>query len=219
MNCTHRLVGLVIVTGLASACAESGPAAPTVVTREAGPQAVADAPPPSASTSAAQATAPQATAPAAGLEINYLKFVADHHLMGVMMAELCVQKAVHEELREHCEMAAQNQQQELELVLNLLLQYYGIDYEPEMEGGGRMTQVERLSGAAFEIRFLEEFPRHHKSVIQRSQPLVDNAIHEEVRELATSIITNQTQGAIQLVTWKCEWYDDCNPVAGFFPET
>lgn len=46
MHCTHRLAGLVTVTGLASACAESGPAVPTVDTPKAGPQAVADAPQP-----------------------------------------------------------------------------------------------------------------------------------------------------------------------------
>jgi uncharacterized protein (DUF305 family) len=155
----------------------------------------------------------------AGLEINYLKFVADHHLSGVMMAELCVQKAVHAELREHCQMAAQNQRQETELVLSLLRQYYGIEYEPSVEGEGRMTQLERLSGAEFEIRFLEEFPRHHKTVIQQSQPLATNAVHEEVRQMAANIIRNQTQGAIQLVTWKCVWHGDCNPVAGFFPAT
>lgn len=136
-----------------------------------------------------------------------------------MMAELCAQKAVHEELRQHCEMAAATQQQEIERVQNLLLQLYGITYEFSLEGEGRMNQLEPLSGAEFEIRFLEEFPRHHKTVIQRSEPLVRNAVHEEVRQLATSIVTNQTQGAIQLVTWKCQWYDDCNPVAGFFPAT
>jgi uncharacterized protein (DUF305 family) len=174
---------------------------------------------PNGSSGANAATAPASTEARAGLEINYLKFVADHHLMGVMMAELCVQKAVHAELRQHCQMAAQHQQEETELVLSLLRQYYGIEYEPAVEGEGRMTQLERLSGAEFEIRFLEEFPRHHKTVIQRSQPLATNAVHEEVRQMAANIITNQTQGAIQLVTWKCVWYGDCNPVAGFIPAT
>lgn len=82
-----------------------------------------------------------------------------------------------------------------------------------------MTQLERLSGAEFEIRFLEEFPRHHKTVIQRSEVAVKNAVHEEVRELAARIVEAQTAGAIRLVTWKCQWYGDCNPVAGFHPAT
>ena len=218
MGTKHKLGALAIVASLAAACSEGTPTSPSAATTVTPPAAVA-APAQAPTSTASPAAAPQSSEPRAGLEINYLKFVADHHLMGVMMAELCVQKAVHSELREHCRMAAENQRREIELVLSLLQRFYGITYEPAIEGEGRMTQLRRLSGAAFEVRFLEEFPRHHKTVIQRSETLVRNAVHDEVRQLAQSIVVNQTRAAIQLVTWKCVWYGDCNPVAGFFPAT
>lgn len=188
-------------------CAGPSPTAPSAssaqVTRVPQVTAVQS---PASLTSSSTDRAPASTDPRAGLEINYLEFVADHHLSGVKMAEICVDKAVHAELRADCQRDLVNQQAEIELVLDLLRQYYGIDYTPTLDGEGRLTQLERLSGSAFEIRFLEEFPRHHKTVIQRSEPLTRNAVHDEVRQLAENIIAAQTADAIRMVTWKCQWY-------------
>ena len=41
-------------------------------------------------------------------EVPNMEFAIDHHAMGVKMATLCVQKAVHAELRQLCEMNRQN---------------------------------------------------------------------------------------------------------------
>lgn len=213
-----RLSAAVGMSILMVACSGKAPTSPSTSERSAGMSE------PSAATTAAvtsasgnNSAAPQPSAPRAGLEINYLEFVADHHLMGVMMAQMCIEKAVHEELRADCQRDLENQQREIEVVKRLLLQYYGIPYEPSVDGEGRMTQLQRLTGSEFERRFLEEFPRHHKTIIQRSETLVKNAVHQEVRQMAENIVSAQTADAIRLVTWKCQWYGDCNPVAGFFP--
>lgn len=98
-----------------------------------------------------------------GLEINYMEFTIDHHAMGIQMGTLCVQKAVHEELRDLCEQNIAAQTAELQNLQTWLQQWYGIAYEPEMTQGDQqmMGKLAALEGAEFEIEFMETFSRHH----------------------------------------------------------
>ena len=156
---------------------------------------------------------------AAGLEINYMKFTIDHHAMGIMMAEMCIEKAVHEELRDLCARNMEQQSSELALLQDWLQEWYGITYEPRLTQGDQrmMEHMAELSGAAFEIEFMETFSRHHHQIIQRSQPVVKQAEHEPLRELAAEIIAAQSADIQAMLTWLCEWYDICHPRFGFTP--
>lgn len=100
-----RMGSLLALAVLLSACSEQSPTSPATPGSGALASSAGTGASPSLAThsgTASNGVAPQASEPRAGFEINYLKFVADHHLMGVLMAQLCVEKAVHEELREDC---------------------------------------------------------------------------------------------------------------------
>ena len=156
---------------------------------------------------------------ASGLEINYMKFTVDHHAMGIMMAQMCVAKAVHEELSELCARNIEQQSQELSLLQSWLRDWYGITYEPRMTPGDQrmMEHLAELTGAAFEIEFMETFSRHHHQIIQRSRPVAKQAEHEPLRELAAGIIAAQSADIQAMLTWLCAWYDICHPRFGFEP--
>lgn len=155
----------------------------------------------------------------AGLEINYMKFTIDHHAMGVMMAQLCVEKAVHAELRELCQRNLEAQPAELEQLLDWLQAWYDISYEPQMSPGDLQMreQLATLEGAEFEIEFMEMFSRHHHQIVQRSRPVARQAVHEELRQLAADIVQAQTTDIRSMLTWLCEWYDICHPRFGIAP--
>ena len=164
--------------------------------------------------------APAATQqPKAGLEINYMEFTIDHHAMGVGMAQLCIQKAVHAELRELCQTELATQSAQIQQLQSWLQAWYGIAYQPEMTQGDQrmMDMLAALSGAEFEVEFMETFSRHHHQIIQRSQPIADQAVHPELRQLATSIIQAQTAGIQDMLTWLCEWYNICHTRFGISP--
>lgn len=56
----------------------------------------------------------------------------DHHNMAVMMAGLCEDRAIHEELLALCDQIATSQSAEIEDMQAWLHDWYGINYEPEM---------------------------------------------------------------------------------------
>ena len=157
--------------------------------------------------------------PKAGLEINYMEFTIDHHAMGVMMAQMCVEKAIHEELRELCQRNAEAQSREMAMLQGWLETWYGITYEPHVTPGDEqmMEMMAALEGAEFEIEFMEIFSRHHHQIVQRSLPVVDQAVHPELAALASQIVEAQTRDIRLMLSWLCEWYDSCHPRFGEMP--
>jgi uncharacterized protein (DUF305 family) len=136
------------------------------------------------------------------------------------MAELCVEKAIHAELRELCLRNIEAQTAELQQLQEWLQAWYGITYEPRMSPGDeRMRErLAALDGAEFEIEFMEMFSRHHHQIVQRSRPIAEHAVHAELRQMAATIVQAQTTDIRLMLTWLCEWYDICHPRFGISPD-
>ncbi|HEU5103254.1 MAG TPA: DUF305 domain-containing protein [Roseiflexaceae bacterium] len=163
----------------------------------AAPPAVASAPAPDKST--------------ANFEIDFMQDMIDHHAMAVEMAELCLQKAVHTELRALCQNIIATQTEEIQIMQSWLADWYGITYEPEMTRGD-MRKIEKLaslSGSEFEIAFMEMMIKHHTQAIQEAEKCVDRAYHPELVNLCENIIATQSAEIEQMQTWLCAWYAIC----------
>ena len=148
----------------------------------------------------------------ANYEIKFMEDMIDHHAMAVEMAELCVEKAIHEELRSMCQEIIAQQSQEIETMQTWLEDWYGVSYEPEMTPG-KMQQMERLAaldGEEFEITFMEEMIRHHETAIREAERCVERAYHEDLVNLCENIIETQSAEIAQMEAWLCEWYGICN---------
>ena len=148
----------------------------------------------------------------ANYEIKFMEDMIDHHAMAVEMAELCVEKAIHEELRSMCQEIIAQQSQEIETMQTWLEDWYGVSYEPEMTPG-KMQQMERLAaldGEEFEITFMEEMIRHHETAIREAERCVERAYHEDLVNLCENIIETQSAEIAQMEAWLCEWYGICD---------
>ena len=197
---SHRLRSLVALAATAfvvGACSDAATA-----------PSVADGP------SLSQA-APQPSV--AKLEIDYMMETIDHHLAGIVMAGLCVERVpdplLHEDaaLVALCEQSIASQQRQIELYRQWLLDWYGIRYEGEITQSAEQD-IERLSelfGEEFENEFLTEFSKHHLGIIKASEKVVRRAFHEPLRQEALMTIVMQSQGVIRMQTWDCEWFGDC----------
>ena len=179
----------------ASACSD----APTGVLTQS---AVADAP----RTSQA---APQPSV--ARYEVYYMELTIDHHLAGLVEAQMCIEKAVHEELRALCRMSLMNQQRQIALYRQWLQEWYGITYTGEITQSAQqdIRRLSALSGAEFEDAFLTEFSKHHLRIIKESEKGVERVYHDELRQEAMMTVTGQSRQVVQMQTWDCQWYDDC----------
>ena len=158
------------------------------------------------------ASGPAPTKAQANYEIDFLQDMIDHHMMAIMTAELCLDKAVHRELRALCRDIIAAQSAEIERMQGWLQEWYGISYEPQMSRG-MQKEVDRLaalSGAEFEIAFMEMMVKHHAKAIREAERCVDRAYHPELEELCEGIVATQSAEIAQMQEWLCEWYGRCD---------
>lgn len=150
--------------------------------------------------------------PQANFEIDFMTGMIDHHMMAVEMAKICLDKAVHEELRTTCENIIATQSQEISTMQAWLRDWYGINYEPSMRPGDEkmLARLASLSGAEFEIAFMEMMIKHHEKAIKDARHCLDKAWHSELRQLCEEIIAAQSAEIAQFEAWLCDWYGRCS---------
>jgi uncharacterized protein (DUF305 family) len=93
----------------------------------------------------------------------------DHHEMAIMMATMCLDKAVHDELRTMCGQIVATQTAEQQIMQSWLSDWYTVAYSPQMTNGmmRQMEKLQSLVGGEFEIKFIKNMIRHHwKAVIE-----------------------------------------------------
>jgi uncharacterized protein (DUF305 family) len=162
-------------------------------------------------TSPATASGPAPKKATAKFEVDFMTGMIDHHAMALEMGELCLDKAIHPELRAMCQNVIAAQSEEIQTLQSWLADWYGVSHEPEMKPG-EMRQMEKLaalSGAEFEVRFMESLIRHHRKAIVSAEGCVDRADHADLRELCQGIIETQSAEIAQLESWLCQWYGRC----------
>jgi uncharacterized protein (DUF305 family) len=161
----------------------------------------------------ASANAPAKEKRAARFEVAYLTEMIDHHQMGVHMAQPCIEKAVHAELRRLCRNIARVQAAEIKTMQKWLHDWYRIDHEPSMDHAGHhrdMETLESLSGGKFEKAFLEMMIEHHVGAVVDSQECLEKAEHAQLKRLCQSIIVSQVREINQMQLWLCKWYRECD---------
>lgn len=211
----HRQLRKICVAGFAAMLAAcSGPESPTA------PSALSSAAAAAVSGSSATAgatggvtiaSAPAPSPSASNFEVKFMTDMIDHHQMAVMMAEMCVAKAIHPELRSLCESIRTTQMAEIAEMQAWLQEWYGISYQPVMKPGDQrmMERLAALNGAEFEIAFMEMMIKHHEMAIKEGRHCLAKAYHAELRELCQNIITTQSAEIVLMQTWLCQWYGEC----------
>jgi uncharacterized protein (DUF305 family) len=159
----------------------------------------------------ALADRPAPTPAAAHFEVKFMTDMIDHHMMAVMMSQHCVEKAVREELRTMCQEIIAAQTKEIQQMQTWLKDWYGISYEPDdMQMTGQMKKLMAMSGATFEIEFMQMMIKHHFQAIKEAQQCQRKAYHPELLQLCQNIESTQAREIQQMQTWLCAWYGICN---------
>lgn len=76
----------------------------------------------------------------------------------------------------------------------------------EMEG--MMQGLSGKTGDAFDQAFLQEMIVHHEGALQMAEAALQNAKHQEIKDLASSIIAAQQSEIAQMRTWLMSWYNN-----------
>jgi uncharacterized protein (DUF305 family) len=157
------------------------------------------------------ASAPAPESDTAAFENRFMTEMIHHHMMAVMMAEACVDKAVHPELRQMCSEIIAAQSAEVADMQSWLLAWYGATHEPEMtpDAERQMERLASLEGGEFEIAFMQEMVRHHLAAVREGRMCLADAYHPELLALCGNIVEGQTAEIAQMQRWLCEWYELC----------
>jgi uncharacterized protein (DUF305 family) len=161
---------------------------------------------------AVQAAGPAPTRDQQQFEIRFMTEMIDHHAMAVMMADLCLERAIHPELRQLCHNIKESQTEEIVTMQIWLEDWYGIEHQPEMTPGMRnqMEKLASLTGAEFEVEFMKMMIRHHWKAVVRAQQCQEKAYHPQLIELCEEMETKQLAEIELMGTWLCTWYSVCN---------
>jgi uncharacterized protein (DUF305 family) len=92
------------------------------------------------------------------------------------------------------------------VLVALLLAFAPVRVSPSAAQMGPMPQLDQLSGDDFDRAFLVQMSMHHAVAVMMARPVVANASHPELRELAQSIIADQTREIAQMSQWSADWY-------------
>lgn len=147
-------------------------------------------------------------------------FIGDmiiHHEGAVNMAELAMAQASHQEIKDLAATIVSSQSKEI-ADMKQWQQNWGYpassghgmhggssgDMQEDMAAMG--TELQALSGDAFDKKFLELMIEHHQQAIDMAKPADTNAQHSEVKDMAKAIIAAQAREIQTMEQWQKEWW-------------
>lgn len=72
---------------------------------------------------------------------------------------------------------------------------------------GMMMGLEGKTGDAFDQAFISGMIMHHEGAVAMAQAALQNAKHQEIKDMAQAIISAQTQEINQMKAWGASWYN------------
>lgn len=71
---------------------------------------------------------------------------------------------------------------------------------------GMMSGLSGKTGDAFDKAFIDEMIEHHEGAVAMAQAALQNAKHQEIKDMANAIISAQTKEINQMKVWRTSWY-------------
>jgi len=77
--------------------------------------------------------------------------------------------------------------------------------------GAMMASLEGKTGDEFDKVFLSEMIMHHEGAVDMAEAALQNAKHQEIKDMANAIISAQTTEINQMRNWQSVWYSEPVP--------
>ena len=81
-----------------------------------------------------------------------------------------------------------------------------INIRMEAEMASMTGALSGKTGDAFDAAFLSEMTMHHQGAVQMAELALQNARHQEIKDLAKAIIAAQKSEIAQMRDWQATWY-------------
>jgi len=140
-------------------------------------------------------------------DAQFIDGMIEHHQGAITMAEQALEQAEHEELRTLAKAVITAQQAEIEQMTSWRQSWY-----PNLAPTGGMEmdmgdmEVSNDESKPFDQRFIEAMISHHQGAIDMATMAQQMAEHQEIKDLADSIITAQQAEIEQMQEWQQTWF-------------
>lgn len=148
----------------------------------------------------------------------YIADMLAHHEGALNMAEQAMAVTAHEEIRTLASNILQTQGSEI-MQMRSWQKEWG--YEITMSAGhgnhggggtdmsGDMVEMQNklqgLTGEAYDKEFLKQMILHHEQAVEMSKYASTNSKHQEIKDLASVVISAQKAEIAQMKQWQQEW--------------
>ena len=144
----------------------------------------------------------------------FIDAMVPHHQGAVEMAEVALQNAEHEEIKQLSRNIISTQRAEIEELKAIKQQEFGTSEVPmemsaqEMQMMG-MTEPEALANKdPFDRAFIGAMIPHHQSAIEMAQVALEESDNPRIKELAGNIVTAQQREIEHMLQWRQAWYPE-----------
>jgi uncharacterized protein (DUF305 family) len=142
----------------------------------------------------------------------FINAMVPHHQGAVEMAEVALENAEHERIKQLSRNIISSQQAEIDELKAIKQQEFGTSKVPmemsahEMQMMG-MTDPQALANRdPFDKAFIDAMIPHHQSAIEMAQVASEKSKNPQIKELAGNIISAQQTEIEQMKQWRKEWY-------------
>ena len=144
----------------------------------------------------------------------FIDAMVPHHQGAIEMAEVALQNAEHERIKQLSRNIISTQRVEIEELKAIKQQEFGTSVVPmemsaqEMQMMG-MTDPEALANNnPFDKAFIDAMIPHHQSAIEMAQVALEESDKPRIKELAKNIVTAQQREIEQMLQWRQAWYPE-----------
>jgi uncharacterized protein (DUF305 family) len=149
---------------------------------------------------------------------NFIEMMIPHHQGATEMAKMALDRAKSPQVRELAQSIIEKQTREIEQMRTWYKQWYGTEVpvnSSSMEMNGGMNQEMKMSmqhqnmmeeemmsalenADDFDREFLNQMIRHHSMASMMAGMVVNSAEHQEIRQLAQTIVRDQNEEIAQM---------------------
>jgi uncharacterized protein (DUF305 family) len=144
----------------------------------------------------------------------FIDAMVPHHQGAVEMAEVALENAEHEEIKQLSRNIISSQQAEIEELKAIKQEEFGTSEVPmemsegEMRMMGMTDPAELANKDPFDKAFIDAMIPHHQSAIEMAQVAIRESDNPEIRTLAEDIVEAQTREIAQMQGWRQQWYPE-----------
>jgi uncharacterized protein (DUF305 family) len=146
---------------------------------------------------------------------RFIDAMVPHHQGAIAMAEVALENAEHEEIKELSRNIVSTQQSEIEELKSIKKAEFGTSDVPmemsskQMQGMGVMMDPQSLADKEpFDEAFIEAMIPHHRSAIEMAKVANRESENPRIKELAGDIVSGQKGEIEQMRSWRERWYQE-----------